>query len=104
EPLGRIADVEVVLRLRRRSARLPQEAGGGERALRVGDGLGGGIDERDVVPEMRGDGAAQQRVVRAAEDDDVRAEGADRLEVLPGDEMRRGMIRPALLDERDEQR
>ncbi len=42
--------------------------------------------------------------MRAAEDHDVRAEAADRLEVLAGDQPGRRMIHPALRDERDEQR
>src|SRR5690606_6621362 len=102
ETLGRIADEEAVPRPRK-GLRL-QEPGVPQDALRIHRRFRGGVHELDAVAEALRDDRAQERIVRAAEDHDISAETPDRLEVLPGDEARGRVIRPALLDEWHEQR
>ena len=64
----------------------------------------GGVDERDLRSHDLADDAAEDRVVGAAEDERVDALAREGLEVEARGLARDGVVRPAFLGERDEER
>ena len=63
-----------------------------------------GVHEGDIGASVALDGGAEERVVRAAEDEGVHAGAQQFFQVAGGDGVGDGVVEPAFLDERDEER